>query len=195
MTHSAKFWNDRYETGTTGWDIGYVSTPLKEYFDQLTNKTLDIFVPGCGNSYEAEYLLEHGLQNITLLDISDKLIRKLKKKFSRYAGKELHLVNENFFHHHGQYDLIIEQTFFCALKPEFRAMYVEKMHELLKPHGKLAGLLFNIPLNDDHPPYGGNIEEYKKLFSPLFNIQIMEMAYNSILPREGNEVFIKMVKK
>jgi hypothetical protein len=45
----------------TGWDLGQVSPPLKAYIDQLTDKNLRILIPGCGNSYEAEYLLEKGL--------------------------------------------------------------------------------------------------------------------------------------
>jgi hypothetical protein len=45
------------------------------------------------------------------------------------------------------------------------------MHELLKLNGKLVGLLFNIPLNTTHPPFGGNKEEYQKQFSPFFKFQ------------------------
>jgi|GEM_PF-3928663 len=26
-----QYWNNRYKTDQTGWDIGFVSTPLKEY--------------------------------------------------------------------------------------------------------------------------------------------------------------------
>ena len=31
-------WNERYENQDTAWDIGHISTPLKEYFEQLENK-------------------------------------------------------------------------------------------------------------------------------------------------------------
>ena len=30
------------------------------------------------------------------------------------------------------------------------------MNQLLKPNGKLVGLMFNVPLNKDKPPFGGN---------------------------------------
>jgi hypothetical protein len=66
------------------------------------------------------------------------------------------------------------------------------MVELLKPSGKLVGLLFNIPLNDDKPPYGGSLEAYRELFPKYFKIEKMEPAYNSIPPRAGNEVFISL---
>lgn len=100
-----------------------------------------------------------------------------------------------FFKLENRFDLILEQTFFCALDPKLRRDYVNQMANLLTPEGRLIGLLFNIPLNTDHPPFGGNEEEYRKLFSSIFEIEIMETAYNSIPPRAGNELFIKLKKK
>jgi hypothetical protein len=89
----------------------------------------------------------------------------------------------------------LEQTFFCALLPEIRKKYVSKMHQLLKPEGKLVGLLFNIPLNDNKPPFGGNESEYRSLFEEKFKIEKMETAYNSIPPRAGSELFFMVTKK
>ncbi len=34
------FWATKYQVNDIGWDIGEISNPLKEYFDQLTEKTL-----------------------------------------------------------------------------------------------------------------------------------------------------------
>lgn len=73
------FWNSRYESGQTGWDIGEVSVPVREYADQLKDKTARILIPGCGNAYEAAYLSSAGFSNITLLDLSGVLMNKLEK--------------------------------------------------------------------------------------------------------------------
>ena len=81
------------------------------------------------------------------------------------------------------------------MEPSLREEYVQKMRRLIKPKGKLVGLLFNIPLNDDKPPFGGNMEEYIALFEEEFKIETMETAYNSIPQREGNELFFKVAKK
>ena len=40
ITLNSEFWNKRYLDKETGWDIGYVSTPIKEYFNQVKNKEL-----------------------------------------------------------------------------------------------------------------------------------------------------------
>ena len=101
----------------------------------------------------------------------------------------------HFFDFEGSFDLIIEQTFFCALHPSLRKAYAEKMHQLLQPNGKLVGLLFDFPLTEEGPPFGGSLQEYDSYFSPLFKIDLLERAYNSIPPRAGKELFLKLLKK
>jgi SAM-dependent methyltransferase len=185
-------WNSKWEQNQTGWDIGYVSTPIREYIDQLENKNLNILIPGSGNSYEGEYLFKKGFTNITLLDYSNVPFENLRKRCPEFPKNSL--VNGDFFKHKGKYDLIIEQTFFSSFKPQLRKLYAEKIHDLLKPGGKLVGLLFGIELYSDHPPFGGDTKEYRNLFSPWFKINTMKTAYNSIEPRMGNEIFMILEK-
>ena len=192
MDLNKKFWNSRYETSNTGWDIGGISTPLKAYIDQLTDKSMRILIPGCGNGYEAEYLHRIGF-NVTVIDISDIPLQNLKKRTPSFKDKAL--IQIDFFDFNGSFDLIVEQTFFSSLNPGLRNKYAYKMNELLVPGGKLVGLLFNIELYTDHPPFGGNIEQYKPIFSPYFDFKVFETAYNSIESRKGNELFINLKKK
>lgn len=187
------YWNHRYLAGETGWDIGHISTPLKSYIDQLKDHSIKILIPGAGNAYEAEYLHENGFRDVTVVDIASVPLKKFRQRVSEFPAENL--IQTDFFDLDGKYDLILEQTFFCALQPELRKSYVKKMHELLNPGGKIVGLLFNIPLNEDHPPFGGDRTEYKTLFEPYFDIAIMEASHNSIPPRMGNELFIKLLRK
>ena len=101
------YWNKQYVEHTTGWDLGEVSPPLKAYVDQLNNKNLCILIPGGGNSYEAEYLIQQGFTDITIIDIAPALIEKLKEKFTN--KKAIKIILGDFFQHEGQYDLILEQ--------------------------------------------------------------------------------------
>jgi len=188
-----QYWNSLYQQKETHWDIGYPSTPLKEYIDQITDKDQSILIPGCGNSYEAEYLLQNGFTNITLIDIASLLTAVLEKKFSNHLNKELTIITGDFFELNNHYDLILEQTFFCALDPSLRKTYVNKMHELLKPSGRLVGVLFNRSF-EGGPPFGGTQNEYEELFKEKFEIIKLEPCYNSIQPREGSEVFINVKK-
>jgi thiopurine S-methyltransferase len=56
--------------------------------------------------------------------------------------------------------------------------------------GSLAGVFFDIPENPNPPPFAGNAEEYRTLFSPYFKEVHIETCYNSIKPRDGREVFV-----
>lgn len=186
------YWTERYQKHSTGWDIGHISTPLKVYFDQLTDKNLKILIPGCGNAHEAAYLHENGFENVHLLDISRYPLEHFAAKHPDFPKENL--IHKNFFDHRDTYDLIVEQTFFCALEPALRPDYVRHMHNLLRIGGKLCGVLFNMPLYTDHPPFGGHEKLYRELLGNTFQIEILEEAYNSIAPRAGNEIFIKMIK-
>jgi SAM-dependent methyltransferase len=186
-----KYWDNQYQSNTIGWDLGEVSPPLKNYIDTLQDKTIRILIPGCGNTYEAECLLEQGFTNITVIDIAPTLVEKLKTKFK--DNSNIKIVLGDFFEHKGEYDLIIEQTFFCALPPTMRQKYVWKMHQLLAKEGKIAGLLFNRTF-ESSPPFGGSQEEYELLFQEAFNFQKMEVCQNSVAPRAGSELFIEFQK-
>jgi thiopurine S-methyltransferase len=105
------------------------------------------------------------------------------------------LINIDFFELNDSFDLIIEQTFFCAINPHLRPKYASKMSELLLTNGKLVGLFFNIPLFENNPPFGGTKKEYIPYFKPYFKLEIIENSYNSILERRPNELFIKFIKK
>ena len=80
-----RYWSERYEKSQTGWDVGNVSPSLKEYFDQLTDKSVSILIPGCGNAFEAEYLLQQGFTDITLIDISGVLVQNLQEKLKNFT--------------------------------------------------------------------------------------------------------------
>ncbi|MCE2712209.1 MAG: TPMT family class I SAM-dependent methyltransferase [Cryomorphaceae bacterium] len=188
---SSEYWQKRYVEGQTGWDVGTVSTPLKSYIDQLTDTQIKILIPGCGFGHEGKYLYEKGFRNVYLLDYSEHPISYLRSVLTELD--ETHFMVEDFFSHVGRYDLILEQTMFCAIDPSLRTAYVEKVYDLLNTGGKLAGVLFNKQF-EGGPPFGGSAQEYKTLFSMHFSNVSIQPCYNSIEPRLGNEVFIQAIK-
>jgi len=190
---SKSFWVDRYAKGETGWDIGAVSLPLKEYIDQIKDKNIALLVPGAGHAYEAEYLWQNGFVNLVVIDIAETPLNNFSERVPDFPKQNL--ICENFFEHKGSYDLIIEQTFFCAISPEDRTKYARKCYELLKMNGKLVGLLFDFPLTVEGPPYGGDFNSYKNIFADYFNFHTFAPCYNSIKPRLGRELFFIFEKK
>ncbi len=189
-----KFWDRYYRDQDIPWDMGHVSPPLKAYIDQLENKAIRILIPGAGNGHEAEYLWQQGFHNIFILDISKLPLKNLQRRVPEIPQERFIL--QDFFEHRGSYDLILEQTFFCALSPSLREKYVRQMYRLLAAGGKLAGLLFTFPLNPDQekPPFGGSLEEYQTLFARHFKDIRIETAYNSHPARSSQEAFFILRK-
>lgn len=188
-----QFWDDKYLNLNTGWDLGEVSPPLKTYIDQLTDKNFRVLIPGCGNTYEADYLLQQGFSDITVIDIAPSLVEKLKEKYRN--NNRIKVVLADFFEFQGEYDLILEQTFFCAINPELRTKYKNMMLSLLSPTGKLVGLLFNKYFEKDGPPHGGTKESYEILFKNDFDFLVFEDCHNSFFKRQNTELFIILKKK
>lgn len=187
------YWDDRYRDDSTGWDLKEISPPLKAYIDQLENKDLKILIPGGGYSYEAQYLWEQGFKKVYVVDFSELALARLTARVPHFASAQL--IRGDFFELYDTFDLILEQTFFCALDPSLRPKYVQHIHHLLEDNGKLVGLLFNFPLTEKGPPYGGSIESYKRLFEKYFDILIMEHSHNSASSREDKELFVNFIKK
>ena len=108
------FWSERYENNMLGWDTGAITTPIKEYLDQLANTNLQVLIPGCGQGHEARYLHDNGFDNVTVIDLVDEPINKLADYCTRWSEEQF--IVGDFFAHEGVYDLIIEQTFFLRYR-------------------------------------------------------------------------------
>lgn len=195
----AEFWQNRYDNGATGWDIGKISPPLQAYIDHLVSKGVDksakILIPGAGNAYEADYLHQQGFTNVIVVDFAKQPLDNFESNHPDFP--KAHLLQADFFGldpTQYQFDYIIEQTFFCAIDPSRRDEYVQQMAKLLKPTGELFGVMFDRDFPDG-PPFGGSAEEYQQRFERYFTIVTLAPCYNSIGPRNGSELFIRLIKK
>ena len=130
MNLDKDYWENRYVEGTTGWDTGYITRPIKEYIDQLEDKSLSILTPGSGPSHEAEYIHQQGFENIHIIDMSELAMDTFKKRYPTFPESQIHV--QDLFEHTGKYDIIIEQTCFCALEPHLRNQYLNHIKKHVK---------------------------------------------------------------
>jgi methyl halide transferase len=193
MGFDSNYWQVRYEQNQTQWDVGAITPPLREYILQLKNKDITILIPGCGQAYEAEYLFRSGFKNVYVADLASFPLESFKQRVPEFPEDQL--LHQDFFSLKGEYDLLLEQTFFCALPPELRLAYASKAAQLLRPGGKLVGVLFETVFEQPGPPFGGTREEYRHYFDPWFEFKVFERCHNSIGPRKGRELFILLEKK
>ncbi len=193
MKLNQNYWNQRYTENNTPWDTGEPTTPFKTYIDSLNDHSVKILIPGAGNGHEAKYLFEKGFTNVWVCDWANEALTRFSENLPDFPKDQL--LNVDYFKISQQFNIIFEQTFFCALPPNLRSDYVTKTAALLQDGGRLVGLLFANQFPIEGPPFGGSKKEYLQLFSPKFEIKKLEVCYNSIPPRHNEELFINFIKK
>ncbi|KAK5129603.1 hypothetical protein LTR08_003034 [Meristemomyces frigidus] len=143
-------------------------------------------VPGCGKGYDVFLLTAYGYDAFGL-DSSQLAVQgaracvDAKDRDHRYPLRnglegrgEAVFVQADFFGDAfladtdgGQFDLIYDYTFLCALPPALRPKWAKRMSELLAPTGHLVCLEF--PLKKEPkmggPPHGLTGELYEELLS------------------------------
>lgn len=186
------YWTSRYTNAMTGWDLGKVSPPLKRMIDEQDDKSIKILIPGAGNAHEAEYLHRQGFKNVYVCDISAVPLQNLADRCPDFP--QAHLLHLDFFELKGAFDLILEQTFFCAINPEMRPAYAKQISTLLNEGGQLRGVMFNVNFPFVGPPFGGNVEAYTELFDQYFDQVSFKNCRDSVGPRLGNEVEVNLIK-
>ena len=193
-TLNAEYWEKRWQDQQTGWDIGQASPPLMHYVSEYANQDTRILIPGAGRAYEAIALHQMGFTNVWVCDWASTAFAYLRSAAPDFPAE--HLLVGDFFALplQAEFDLVLEQTFFCAIDPQLRPRYVEKMHSILRPAGRLAGVLFAKPFPFQGPPFGGTKAEYESLFNAHFTILQLDITTHSIPPRQGNELFVELLK-
>ena len=192
------YWQARYtEPGRDGWDAGRITPPLQAYFDQLdVASQLRILIPGAGRAYEAEYLHCLGFQHVVVVDFAPEPLAALRARVPDFPAANLWQADFFGLAPAQPFDLLVEQTFFSALAPSQRPAYARQCAALLRPGGRLAGVLFDTAFaGATEPPFGGSRAEYRRYFELYFDFLHFETAYNSLPPRAGRELFICLSRR
>lgn len=186
------YWSDRYSNQDTPWDIGDVSPPLKHIIDHLDNQDARLLFPGSGTSHDPFYAYSKGFKNTYACDWSESCKNSILKKYDTFPPDQY--IIGDFFNLDSTYDVILEQTFFCALTPDLREKYVHKMHALLQNRGIITGVLF-IGNRPGGPPFFSSKETIINLFSDHFVLNKLEPSTVSLPQRTENEYIFEFEKR
>lgn len=163
-----EYWNKRYLDDDTPWDFGGIPADLKTFLKKK-GKGAKVLIPGCGTGYEIKAFAEAGY-DVTAIDFAPFAVERAR----RLVGPELakHVLVGDFFLHDlpgESFDIIYERAFVCALAPDRRHAYRDRLAQLLKYRGLLIGYYYyNKPSLLDGPPYGFAWGTADELFSQYF---------------------------
>ena len=194
--YTQKDWQQHYDEDDLGWDLGQVAPPFVNLFESKTIFPGKTLVPGCGRGHEVIFLAENGFE-VTAVDFSLGAINHLQPTIQERKLK-CEILHMNFFEmdavHNEAFDMVIEQTFFCAISPEQRTSYVSTVARALKQGGMLAGLFYHTG-EDGGPPYNTTREDIVKHFSDSFEIRQLTKAEDSAEKRKNKEWLVILIKK
>jgi hypothetical protein len=182
--HHPDFWNIRYERGQTGWDLGRVPSRLERHLAAHPGP-VRVLIPGCGSGWELEAFVRAGYDALAL-DFAPAAVARARARVGpSLAGR---ILLGDFFHHDlgAPFDFVYERTFFCALPPELRAAYIERVRGLLRPAGRLIGF-FYLGTERGGPPYALFPEHEAELFGGSFRPLVDEPSPDGLELFEGGE--------
>lgn len=184
------FWDDRYTTGRTNWDIGQPAPPLVAFAPQLPRPLgRRLACLGCGRGHDALFFAELGW-SVAGFDFSEVALRYANERAASH-GLLVDFQRRDLFTLDGDYrrvfDVVVEHTCFCAIDPNRRDDYVAVVRELLKPGGFFVGLFYAI-LPEDGPPFPTSADELRRRFAEGFEEQALFVPDTSVEGRAGREL-------
>jgi len=194
--YSKEDWQRHYDEDDLGWDLGHVAPPFVDLLESNAIFPCKTLVPGCGRGHEVIFFGENGF-DVTAVDYSIGAVNHLN---SVILGRKLNIrvLNLDFFEldstHDCLYDLLIEQTFFCAISPSQRPLYAKTVARILKKGGMIVGLFYHTG-QEGGPPFNTTRQDIIKHFSGLFEIRELTQANNSAEKRKGKEWLAILIKK
>ena len=193
--YSREDWQGHYESNDLGWDLGQVAPPFVKLWEEEKLPVGKALVPGCGRGHEVIFLAENGFE-VTAIDFSKGAVTYLERALEErsLSGRVLH---QDFFgldnSHDGIYDLVLEQTFFCAIAPRQRQDYVRNVTRILKPGGMLVGLFYHTD-KEGGPPYNTTRADITVNFAKNFKILELDKTTLSAEQRKDKE-WLGILKK
>ncbi len=186
----ADYWNRLYLTGDAGWDKGTVSPPIARMLREgHVPAGARLAVIGAGRGHEALEAARLGFR-ASAIDFAEEA-SKASAAAAEKAGLAVEVLQEDVFtlwkRRPKHYDGVVEHTCFCAIDVARRAEYVEAVHALLVPGGKLFGLFYALG-RDGGPPFDTNAAEVRGLFEKKFRLDRLAPATDSFDHRAGKEL-------
>jgi len=192
----SEFWEESYKKGIVGWNL---KTPTPAFLDLLNNELFKdkktMLVLGCGYGYDAIEAAKSGY-DVTAIDFSETAIKfaselALKENVKiDFLLDDLFLIDEKL-----KFDIVYDYVTYCAINPDRRKEYADKISSLLDNDGVFVIILFPIEDRIGGPPFAVDVSEAEELFGAKLELVLSTDKINTIKPRKGRELLQVYRKK
>ncbi|KAJ3322123.1 hypothetical protein HDV06_003574 [Boothiomyces sp. JEL0866] len=188
-------WIKMWEQNQTPWNMVEASLGLQKLEKEKRIPNGKILIPGCGQGLDAFYL-SNDQRSVVGLDLYPKIVEENNKKRDEkgLSPEQLNFVSGDFFQFKGQFNVVFDYTFLCALDPSFRTSWADQMQKLIVPGGTLITLMFPLDDHEGGPPFALSVEIYHQLLDEFFECKSIEDT-PSFERRKGKEKLGVWIRK
>ncbi len=195
VSHPA-FWEDLYQRGGDGWELGGPAPALVDFVETGPPPRGRVAVPGCGRGHDARYLARRGYGAVGF-DFADDAVRAARALEAQEAtGASFE--RRDIFTLGGDYanafDGVWEYTCFCAIDPARRAEYARVIASVLKPGGWFLACFYPIRRGGGGPPFPVSRSEIRGHFAHRFRFERAFPPIRSV-PRRSGQVWMVLTRK
>lgn len=188
-TRKDQFWTNIYQTETPGWEMNSPNPALVDVLPQIRLPRSRVLILGCGSGHDAAHFAEQG-HLVTAVDFSPEALERAK---AQHKNSNISWLQADAFELpeklHGQFDVIFEHTFYCAIDPDRRNDLVKAWRKYLAPKGHLLGIFFVMDKLLG-PPWGGSEWELRQRFKGKFQLLYWTRWRKSAPGRQSKELVI-----
>lgn len=180
MGKTSEEWDQMHLDDNRPWDLKGVTPILKHFIENLKGEMKNptrILVPGCGQVYDSEYLGKVFPEaEVIGLDVSPTAVASCNRENTM---KNVKFIVEDFFESEvlgPPFDFVFDHTFFCAIDPELREKWGNRMGSLVGRSngegGHLLTLIYPLELTGNsvkgQPPFQVSYEAYEQVLKGDF---------------------------
>lgn len=191
-------WQKRWADGNIGWHRMIVNPYLMQHFEELKKGSAEnrILVPMSGKTKDLKWLADQGVQ-VRGVEISHQATEEFFKELS--IEPEVQAINMapsgvHIFSHGesikifacdfldfkskiagGDFDMVWDRGSFCIWQPQHRQPYIDHLHSLLKPGGKILIECYEYEQEvKTSPPHPITHEELEKCMGDKYTIEQLD---------------------
>lgn len=192
--HWERMWSAGLPKGAA-FDVGAVSQTLAAELarkNHAPRRGMTALVPGAGRGYDALALALAGFDTVVSCDLAPTACNAARSELRDASGAghadaaaKVRVECSDFFELDGQYDLIWDCTFLCALEPSVRDRWAAQHRALLSKSGTLLTCVFPICEKSGGPPFAMSVPLVRSLLEPT---GLVAMEVRGPLPSEEQHV-------
>ncbi len=224
QNNEKSFWSQRWQEGSTGWDLGGTHPGLPAAVELLlgvrsdsddgTRSVLEAYVPGCGRAHDVAWLAQYKgggqvplWRKVVGVDFAPEAIKEARDLYGQVEGVSLRCEDAASVTEQDRewYHLVFDRAMLCALRPDLRPSYMASVADRLAPGGVHLVFLFDRikPRHEGEnprtsgPPFEIDLPLYEQLACPLGFEILAQRPWLTRWPsgREMSELIVVARKK